>query len=200
MNRTTPRVPPLARADWTDEARDVFAYWEGPPAREAGSRSNTMMTLANHPKLAIAALDLGRYFMLDSTLTARQQKMIVLRVAWRHGSTYQWAHNSISALQIGMTPDEIAALRNGPDDPVWTAPDRLLLTAIDQTGDGGGIDDDTWAAMTAQWPLETIMDVLHAIGYFTMVAWSLIAMRVQLEPDFAASSGHFGKTEALADE
>ena len=49
-----PLVPMLPREEWTDAARDVFAYWEGDAARENGSRSNTMMTMAQHPALALA--------------------------------------------------------------------------------------------------------------------------------------------------
>ena len=89
MEISQPRIAPLPREERTDEARDVFGFWEGDKARENGSWSNAMMTLANHPKLALASLDLGRYFILGSTLTARQQKIIVLRVAARTDSTYQ---------------------------------------------------------------------------------------------------------------
>jgi 4-carboxymuconolactone decarboxylase len=47
-----PRIPHLPREDWNDAARDVFGYWEGAQARENGSRSNTMMTLANHHRVS----------------------------------------------------------------------------------------------------------------------------------------------------
>ncbi|MDE2403757.1 MAG: carboxymuconolactone decarboxylase family protein [Sphingomonadales bacterium] len=178
---TGPRIPPLPRDQWTDAARDVFAYWEGAPARESGSRSNTMMTLAWHPALALPTLDLGRHFMLGSTLSAREQKMIVLRVAHRYGSIYQWTHNTAAARQLGMSEAEIEGLRVGPEDPVWPEEDLLLLRAVDQTGDGGRIDDATWAALADRWSIPRIMDVVHATGYFTMVAWGLVAMGVEVE-------------------
>jgi hypothetical protein len=85
-----PRIPPLPREEWTDAARDVFAYWEGPAAREHGSRSNTMMTLANHPQLALASLDFGRYLLVQSSLSPREKELVILRVAARYKSTYQW--------------------------------------------------------------------------------------------------------------
>jgi alkylhydroperoxidase family enzyme len=190
MPETQPRIPPLPREEWTEEARDVFAFWEGPGARENGSWSNTMMTLANHPQLAIASLNFGKYLMMDSTLSGRQQKMIVLRVAARNDSAYQWGHNSLSALKLGMTEREVEAIREGPGSPVWSGEDRLLLRTIDQVCDGGRIDDPTWAELSEAMSRHQIMDVVHAVGYFSMVAWSLIAMRVQLEPNFQ----HVSKT------
>jgi 4-carboxymuconolactone decarboxylase len=189
----SPRIPPLPREEWTDAARDVFAFWEGPEARDRGSASNTMMTLANHPKLAIASLNFGKYLMLESELSGRQQKMIVLRVAWHFGSPYQWAHNSRSARQIGMTSEEIEALKLPPAEGQWSPEDRALLEAIDQLCTSGRISDATWAALQAVMNRHQIMDTIHAVGYFTMVAWSLIAMGVQLEPDFERFSTNKGK-------
>ncbi|MCJ2180843.1 carboxymuconolactone decarboxylase family protein [Novosphingobium album (ex Hu et al. 2023)] len=190
----TPRIAPLARAEWTEAARDVFAFWEGDEAREKGSRSNTMMTLANHPPLALASLDLGKYFILNSTLSPRQQKLIVLRVAHRYNSTYQWGHNSLTARQAGLTEAEIAAVRTGGSSPIWNREDRMLLTAVDQTCDGGKIDDAAWAELTAVMSCQQIMDLIHAAGYFTMVAWGLVAIGVQLE-DGLSLSGRASKPE-----
>lgn len=192
---TEPRIPPLPPEEWTEEARDVFAYWEGEEARREGSRSNTMMTLAVHPKLALASLDLGKYFMLESTLSARQIKLVILRIAHRYGSIYQWTHNSLGAKQVGITDAEIEAVKTGPDAPIWQEDDRILLRTIDQIGDGGRLDDATWSALMARFDRRFAMDLIHATGYFTMVAWGLVAMGVEVEPDFADFSKNRAKDE-----
>lgn len=189
------RVGPLPREEWDEAAREIFAYWEGEEARQNGSRSNTMMVLANHPALAKASLDLGRYFMLQSTLTARQIKLIILRVAHRYGSIYQWTHNSLGARQIGISDAEIEAIKAGPADPVWQYGDRLLLALVDATNAGGRIDDTLWHELTATFDKRQIMDLIHAAGYFTSVAWTLIALDVQLEPDFAEFSTNRAKKD-----
>ena len=189
------RVGPLPREEWDEAAREIFAFWEGEEARQNGSRSNTMMVLANHPALAKASLDLGRYFMLQSTLTARQIKLIILRVAHRYGSIYQWTHNSLGARQIGISDAEIDAIKAGPADPVWQSEDRLLLALVDATNAGGKIDDTLWHELTATFDKRQIMDLIHAAGYFTSVAWTLIALDVQLEPDFAEFSQNRAKSE-----
>ncbi|WP_310535042.1 carboxymuconolactone decarboxylase family protein [Novosphingobium sp.] len=188
-----PRIPPLPQAEWTDEAREVFAYWEGEQARQNGSRSNTMMTLAQHPNLALASLDLGKYFMLESALSARQIKLIILRIAHRYGSVYQWTHNAHGALQVGISDDEIDAIRSDTDVPIWSAEDRALLNAVDATCSGGRFDGETWEALTTLFDRRFIMDLIHAAGYFTMVAWGLIAMGVEVEPDFADFSKNRAK-------
>lgn len=195
MTESTPRIAPLPRSEWTDQARDVFAYWEGDAARENGSRSNTMMTLANHPPLALASLDLGRYFMTQAKISPRQLKIIVLRVAHRYGSTYQWTHNALGAQQLGMTAAEVERIKAGPDAEGWSAQDSDLLRLIDEVGNGGRVSEETWAAISQHMDREQIMDTIHAIGYFTMVAWGLITMGVQVEPDFADFSRNRAKTD-----
>jgi 4-carboxymuconolactone decarboxylase len=190
MTETQQRILPLPQPEWTDAAREVFAFWEGPAARDNGSRSTVMMTLANHPKLAIATLNLGKYFIMESTLSVRQQKMIVLRVAHKFGSTYQWAHNSLSARHCGMTAAEIEALKQGGSTSIWNNEDRIMLKTIDLLCQGGQIDDAAWQELSPVMNRQQIMDLIHAVGYFTMIAWSLIAMKVQLEPEVAASVGN----------
>ena len=135
-----PNIPMLPREEWTDPARDVFAFWEGEAARKNGSRSNTMMALAQHPRLALAVLDLGKYMLVGSTLTQRHKEIVVLRVAWRSQVDYEWAHHVHSARQIGMTDQEIASLRLTETSPLWSREEQALIDSIDQLSNCGRID------------------------------------------------------------
>lgn len=188
MSADNPRIPPLHRSEWTDAAREVFGYWEGAEARENGSRSNTMMVLAQHPALAMASLDFGKYFMTASTIPGRLLKIIILRVAHTTGSTYQWTHNSLGAQQIGMSAAEVDALTQPVAAHDWSLPERAAIVAIDQLLAGGRIDDAAWAALSEHFDKRQLLDLIQAVGYFTTVAWTLIAAEVQVEPDFAAFS------------
>ena len=184
----SPRIPPLPRDEWTHDAREVFAYWEGQSAYENGSRSNTMLTLAQHPKLAIASLDFGKYVLIETKLTARQRELIVLRVAWRYGSEHQWTHHVLSGRKIGMTDAEFAALQHGGPADLWNAEEQALIDAVDQLCAKGQIEDKAWKELAAVHDTHTLMDILYAIGLFTMNAWAFNAMGIELEPDVAAYS------------
>lgn len=195
MSSENPRIPPLPREEWTDAAREVFAYWEGDEARANGSRSNTMMVLAQHPALAMASLDFGKYFMTTSTLSGRAQKMIVVRIGWHTDSIYQVTHNRLGALQIGMGEAEVAALEQPLDAHDWSPRDRAMLHAVDQLSKGGGIDDAAWADLARHFDTRQILDLVQATGYFTTVAWTLVAAEVQVEPDFAEFSKNCAKPD-----
>ena len=182
MTTEQPRIPPLPREEWNEAARDVFSFWEGPSAREHGSNSNVMMTLANHPRLALAQLEFGKYLLVESTLSARQRELLIMRVAWRFHSRYQWAHHVVSSRKIGMTDAEIEGLKLGPRAPVWNTHERALLSAIDQLCENGHIDDTIWDDLDRTMNRHQIMDMLYSVGFFTMNAWAFSAMGVQLEP------------------
>ena len=92
-----------------------------------------------------------------------------------------------------MTDAEIEAVKQGADAPVWGPSDRLLLQTVDQVCNGGRIDEVTWAELAATRDRRWIMDAIHATGYFTSVAWGLVAMGVEVEPDFAAFSQNRAK-------
>ena len=178
----------LPPEQWTDAARDVFGYWEGPAAREAGSRSNTMMTMAQHPRLALAVLDLGKYMLVDSTLSPRQRELVVLRVSWRNAVDYEWAHHVHSARLIGMTDAEFDALRSPDPSPVWSREDQALIDAVDQLCGSGRIAAPTWSILCETLDRHGLMDLVYGIGFFTMNIWAVGTMGVSLEPDFAVFS------------
>lgn len=180
-----PRILPLPRDNWTSEAREVFAYWEGPMAYEEGSRSNAMLTLAQHPRLAIASQHFGRYVLVDSDLTTRQRELIVLRIAWRYNSAHQWTHHVLSGRKIGMADAEFEALRATGSSSLWTGEEQAMIDAVDQLCEAGQIDDATWTTLARTMSTRELMDLLYAIGMFTMNAWAFNAMGIELEPDVA---------------
>ena len=147
-----------------------------------------MLTLAQHPPLAIASLDFGKYILVETKLTPRQRELIVLRVAWRYRSDHQWTHHVLSARKIGMVDAEFEALQQRAPAPVWNRADQAVISAVDQLCDDGQIDDATWAVLAETNDRRTLMDLLYAIGLFTMNAWAFNAMGIELEDDVASYS------------
>ncbi len=176
-----PRLSPLPREEWTDAARDVFAFWGEPNAREEGSKTNIIMVMAHHPALALAYNSFGKHLLVDSSLPVRPRELVVLRVAWHVKSLYEW-HNHVGyALNIGMTIDEIAAIKTGPSAPNWNEEDRSILLAVDELMASNNLSDDTWALLFKHYDKQAIMDLVFTIGQYVMISWALNTFGVQLE-------------------
>src|SRR5262245_58029328 len=131
------RIPNLPREEWTDPAREVFAFWGEPNAWEEGSKTNIIMTMAQHPKLGMAYSHWGKHFLMENSVSTRVLELIVLRVAWRVKSEYEW-HNHVGyGLNAGLTLEEIGALRGKVSDWKWSEQDKAIVQMVDQLIDKG---------------------------------------------------------------
>ena len=179
------RIGNLPREEWTDEAREVFAFFGEPGAYENGSSKNMSMALANHPELAKAYYTFGWHVLRTSTLAVRPRELIVLRTAWHQKCAYEWHYHVGYALNAGLTMEEIAAIRDGPGSPVWDGKDedRAVLSAVDELVAKSQICDATWAQLARFFDKRQIMDLLFTIGNYVMLGWAAGAMGVPVEDD-----------------
>jgi alkylhydroperoxidase family enzyme len=178
------RIGNLPREEWTDEAREVFAFWGEPGAWENGSKTNLQMVMANHPKLAIAYNIFGKHLLLDSSIAVRPRELIVLRCAWLQKCEYEWHYHVGYALSAGLTMEEIAAIRDGADSPVWDGKDedRAVLRAVDELIETSRIGDDTYAALSRFYGKQQLMDLVFTIGNYVMLGWAVATFGIPVEP------------------
>jgi len=182
MSQTGPRFPLVPPSEWTETVREVFALGEGPEARHRGSRFNVVLTLANHPDLAIPYLTFSSRLLRASTLSDRLREITTLRVAWLYRCEYEWAQHVRLGRRIGLTNEEIAAIRLGAEAPNWSPLERHALRAVDQLRNEVTIRDETWNGLAGHLSQNQLMEFLFTVGNYAGLAATLNAMRVQLEP------------------
>ncbi len=173
----------LLRDQWTDEARKVFSFWGEPGSWENGSRTNTMMVMANHPALGIAFNTFGKQVLLESTCPVRPREVATLRLAWHLKSEYEWHYHVGYAISAGMTTEEILAIPEGPGSPVWEGKpqDRAALQAIDELMRNATISDATWTALSEFLDTKQLMDFVFTAGQYVMFGWAISAFGIPLE-------------------
>lgn len=184
MNDTSRRIPNLPREQWTDAAREVFAFWGEPDARENGSRTNIMMVLAHHPAMAMPYNHWAKHLLMTNALPVRTLELLILRVAWRVKSLYEW-HNHVGyGLNAGLTLEEIAAIRDFPEGAgQWSEADRAVLEAVDDLLDRHRVSDAVWARLSASFDTRQKMDLVMSIGHYVMTSWALSSFDVPVEGD-----------------
>lgn len=175
------RIPPLPRNQWTDAAREVFAYWGEPGAWENGSKTNMQMVLATHPPLAMAFNNFGRHILIDNTAPAWARELVTLRIAWHMPSLYEWHYHVGYALNLGMTLDQIAAVGTGPDAECWSELDAAVLRCVDELWESSRVTDATWATLAAHYTKPQLMDLIFTLGQYVMLGWAAAAFGIQLE-------------------
>lgn len=181
MTDIKPRILPLPRAEWTDDAREVFAYWGEPNAWEEGSKTNILMVMGNHPDLGKVYNIWGKHLLMSNTLSTRHLEILILRVAWLVNSAYEW-HNHVGyALNAGLTLEEIAAIRSYPEGGDWNEQDAVVLRAVDELKNDGTLSDEAWEILGRHFDTRQKMDLVFSIGHYVMTSWALSAFGVQIE-------------------
>ncbi|MFW0783384.1 carboxymuconolactone decarboxylase family protein [Gordonia sp. CPCC 206044] len=184
------RIGPLRKVDWEPEMREFVDGFRSSVAsagpeegRQAGD--NLLGTLARYPDLATSFLTFNRHLLGGSALTVRHRELLVLRVAHVRDADYEWAQHVILAERAGVTPDEIARVREGGGAVGWGDTEAALLASVDQILDVGKIDDATWGVLSKDFDDRGLMDIIFTVGCYAMLAAFLRSLGIQAEPGLA---------------
>lgn len=181
MNDIPQRIFPAPKEEWTDDTREVQAFWGEPNAWEEGSKTEIIQVMANHPALGKVYNHWGKHFLMENTLDTRQLEIVILRVSKLTNSAYEW-HNHVGyGMNAGLTLEEIAAIRDFPEGGNWTAEEHALLSACDEQIGQNRIGDATWAALAGIFDKRQLMDLVFTIGHYAMTGWALASFGVPIE-------------------
>jgi 4-carboxymuconolactone decarboxylase len=171
MRLSTPRIPPLPKAEWTDEVRGLLPSDRSP--------LNIFTTLVRHPTLFKRWTVFGGYVLSRSSLPARERELLILRTGYRCNSPYEFHQHTRIGLEAGLTQDEIKRLTQPLSG--WNEADTVLLQAADELHDDQMITDETWAKLRERWDEKQLIDILFAVGQYTLVSMVLNSLGVQTE-------------------
>lgn len=179
---TKQRILPLPKDQWTDASREVQAFWEEPNSWEEGSKTSILPVMANHPELGKVYNIWGKQLLIGNTLSTRHLELIILRIAWKVQSEYEWHHHVGYGLNAGISLDEISALRADIHAPDWAEVDYAVLCAVDELIGQHQISDDCWALLEQHFDTPQKMDLVFTIGHYVMTSWALSSFGVPVEP------------------
>ncbi len=176
MRIRQPRIQPVTEADWTDDSRPVLA---ANAAR--GPLLNVFTTIARHPKLLKRWVVFANHVLNGSTLPPRERELVILRTGFLCKSGYEWAQHVAIGRHAGLTDGEVERLTVGSAADGWSDGNRLLLQATEELVADHFVSDSTWAALAEIWSEQQLMDLVFAVGQYTLVSMALNSFGVQLE-------------------
>ncbi len=178
MRLSDPRIPPIDESATLDaEAQDVLK------TTSLGPAVNIFRTFARHPKLLKRWLVFGNHVLFKSTLPPRERELLILRTGWRCKAEYEWGQHVIIGRATGLTDEEIERITLGPDADGWDPFDATLLRAVDELHDDHIVSDETWWALGERYDTQQLMDLVFAVGQYTLVSMALNTFGVQLDPE-----------------
>lgn len=186
----TPRIPPVPQGQW-DQAAIAAARRLSPPpdsvylarreARGGAGGVNALALLVRNPALAEAFLGFNGYLLYENGIDDRLRELVILRVAWRLDSAYEWGQHVPVALESGATTDELDRLRADIDLADWGALEGAALRATDELLDDADVSDATFAALAEHLDEPTLLDFLFTVGTYAMLAMVFNTARVPFD-------------------
>ena len=138
-----------------------------------GAVLNIFRTLANHPDLTRRWLVFGNHVLAKSTLSPRVRELVILRVGWRCGSDYEWGQHVLIARGLGISDEEIARLQLADVAPEWNEAEACVIRAADELHNTQEMTDATWDTLCEHLDLQQRMDLVFAVGQYTLVSMAL---------------------------
>jgi alkylhydroperoxidase family enzyme len=130
----------------------------------------TIGVLAHNPALVGPFLGWAAALALQGTLPKRDHELLALRTAFCCASAFEWEEHTRYATDAGLTADEIARVRVGPDADGWDEHERALLRAADELHRDHTVTASTWATLAAVHPADELVEILYVVGQYTMLS------------------------------
>lgn len=167
------RVEPLPREEWSEGQRTLLE-----PLAEGETVNHGYATFVRHPTAFAVAVPFLWYLQMESTLPEPVRHKVLLRVYWRTGCDYEWAHQSRRALEGGLTDEDLEMLRKP-----WAGEDYPLIRAVDQLVLDAFIDDETWETLEETLNTGQLIDLIFTAGGANITAMTINSLGVQREPE-----------------
>jgi alkylhydroperoxidase family enzyme len=151
-------------------------------AATGGRSPNVFTTLAHNRRLFRRWLFFASALMPGGRLPRRDSELVILRVAHNCRSAYEWEHHQRLGGLAGLSSDEIARVREGPQAAGWTPRQSLLLRVADELHDDRTLSDETWKSLSVELSPEKRIELCMLVGHYEMLAMTLNALAVESDP------------------
>jgi 4-carboxymuconolactone decarboxylase len=142
-------------------------------ARILGARGGKLhdfyRALMHTPGLASAWFDFNNAVRFETGIDGRVRELVILRVAALTGCKYVWnVHEAQYAEPAGVTPREMAALRDGMEPGVFGGRESALLDYVDALTRDAAVPDAVFERLRGHFSERETVDVTVLIAAYNM--------------------------------
>ena len=181
MSSTT-RVAPLRDDEMSAEQRAVAKEIAG---ARGGVLGGPFAIWIREPDVATRINHLSARLRKGSGFEKRLVELIVLVITRQWKAQYAWSAHARQALEEGIAPEVIDAIRAGTDPPIVRADERLIYDIVTELTQTRALGDETYARGLAALGESLMIELVTTGGLYTMIAMTLAVFDV---PSFAGGS------------
>ena len=169
------RIPALLPENMTDHQRQVHNTITSGPR---GAVRGPLAVWLNRPELASCAQLLGRYCRFDTSLPPHLSELAILTTARVWSSEFEWAAHKPIALEAGLSPDVIEAIRTH-QDPLFEHEDEAVVHAFSKTlHTERHINSDLYSRAVDILGEASVIDLTGILGYYTLISMTINVFEV----------------------
>ena len=152
-----------------------------------GTPPNLYRGLANHPAIVAAWTEFANTLRHGSRTPRALRELVILRGAQLSGSEYEWAQHLKMARKAGVREAQINALPDWRVSPEFGAKEKAAL-AVAEAVTNGRVSDAVYEEARRHFDHHDYVELAVTAGFYAMVARTLDALGIELEPDFRGYS------------
>ncbi|EUA22623.1 carboxymuconolactone decarboxylase family protein [Mycobacterium xenopi 3993] len=139
--------------------------------------------LLNHPSLARVVNDLLTAMLWHGALDTRLRELVIMRIGWLTASDYEWTQHWRVARGLGVSADDLLAVRDWQAYEGFGAAEQAALAATDDVVCDGVVSAASWAACERAFGSDrkVLIELVTAIGAWRMIASILHSLQIPLE-------------------
>lgn len=198
MSEPTPqgRLPLLAPETLDDEQRVVYDAVAGGPRAggpfrvvdDQGRLAGPFNAMLHAPGIGQALQQLGSALRFSGRLPARTRELVICAVAAHWDSEYEWYAHSRVAASVGVTPSELASLREHRTPAGLLPEEEAALALCVALLRDRAVDDDVHAAALMHHGNAGLVELVVLVGYYQALAGLLATADVPAPPDTGTPS------------
>jgi 4-carboxymuconolactone decarboxylase len=164
------RLKLLSPGEMNEDQRQTY---DESIASKRGRPPPPMMAWLNSPEMARHATRLGAVLRFDTIFPAALSEIAILVTARHWTSHYEWYAHKRLALQGGMDPKIIEAIRDRRTPEFEDATSRMIYDVAKSLHEGHGIAKGLYDEAVKVLTERGLVEIIGLCGYYTMVAMTL---------------------------
>jgi alkylhydroperoxidase family enzyme len=123
----------------------------------------------------------GNALLFKAALDPGLRELVILRVGYLSDAPYEIHQHLRVARHCGVSPEKIAAAKEGPDAAVYSDLERAVLRFTDEVVRDVKASDAAYEAVAAHLSHRELSELLMTIGFYMLVCRFLENLEVEIE-------------------
>lgn len=145
---------------------------------------NLFRTVAHNHAVLERFRTIGAYILNFGLVEPLDREILLHRTCARCGCEYEWGVHAVAyGRPLGMSDEHLrATVEGGPDAPVWSDRQRLLVQLADELHDTATVSEPLWTKLSGHWHSAQLIELIAIAGFYHLVSFTANAAAVQPEP------------------